>query len=42
MKTAICLIVRNEVRDIQEWIAHHALAGFDRSMPLSALCSANV
>jgi len=29
MKTAICLIVRNEVRDIQEWIAFHALAGFD-------------
>jgi glycosyltransferase involved in cell wall biosynthesis len=29
MKAAICLIVRNEVRDIREWIAHHALAGFD-------------
>ena len=29
MKTAICLIVRNEARDIQEWIAFHALAGFD-------------
>ncbi len=29
MKTAVCLIVRNEARDIREWIAHHALAGFD-------------
>ncbi len=29
MKSAICLIVRNEARDIQEWIAFHALAGFD-------------
>jgi len=29
MKIAVCLIVRNEVRDIDEWIAHHALAGFD-------------
>jgi len=29
MKTAICLIVRNDARDIQEWIAFHALAGFD-------------
>ena len=29
MKSAICLIVRNEVRDIVEWIAFHALAGFD-------------
>ena len=29
MKTAVCLIVRNEVRDIAEWIAFHALAGFD-------------
>jgi glycosyltransferase involved in cell wall biosynthesis len=29
MKIAACLIVRNEVRDIDEWIAHHALAGFD-------------
>ena len=29
MKSAICLIVRNEVRDIAEWIAFHALAGFD-------------
>jgi hypothetical protein len=29
MKSAVCLIVRNEARDINEWIAHHALAGFD-------------
>jgi len=29
MKSAICLIVRNERRDIAEWIAFHALAGFD-------------
>jgi glycosyltransferase involved in cell wall biosynthesis len=29
MKTAICLIVRNEARDIAEWIAFHALIGFD-------------
>ncbi len=29
MKTAVCMIVRNEARDIREWIAHHALAGFD-------------
>jgi glycosyltransferase involved in cell wall biosynthesis len=29
MKTAVCLIVRNEVRDVNEWIAFHALAGFD-------------
>ena len=29
MKTAICLIVRNEARDIAEWIAFHAVAGFD-------------
>jgi hypothetical protein len=29
MKSAICLIVRNEARDIAEWIAFHALAGFD-------------
>jgi glycosyltransferase involved in cell wall biosynthesis len=29
MKSAICLIVRNEVRDIAEWIAFHALLGFD-------------
>jgi glycosyltransferase involved in cell wall biosynthesis len=29
MKTAICLIVRNEARDIAEWIAFHALVGFD-------------
>ena len=29
MKSAICLIVRNEVRDIAEWIAFHALVGFD-------------
>jgi len=29
VKSAICMIVRNEARDIQEWIAFHALAGFD-------------
>ncbi len=29
MKSAICLIVRNEARDIAEWIAFHALVGFD-------------
>ena len=29
MKSAICLIVRNEARDIAEWIEFHALAGFD-------------
>ncbi len=29
MKSAVCLIVRNEVRDIAEWIAFHALVGFD-------------
>jgi glycosyltransferase involved in cell wall biosynthesis len=29
MKSAICLIVRNEARDIAEWIAYHALIGFD-------------
>jgi glycosyltransferase involved in cell wall biosynthesis len=29
VKSAICLIVRDEARDIQEWIAFHALAGFD-------------
>jgi glycosyltransferase involved in cell wall biosynthesis len=29
LKTAVCMIVRNEARDIQEWIAFHALAGFD-------------
>ncbi len=29
MKSAICLIVRNEVRDIAEWIAFHAMIGFD-------------
>jgi len=29
MKSAICLIVRDEARDIAEWIAFHALLGFD-------------
>ncbi len=29
MKSAVCLIVRNEARDIAEWIAFHAVAGFD-------------
>jgi glycosyltransferase involved in cell wall biosynthesis len=29
VKSAVCLIVRNEARDIAEWIAFHALAGFD-------------
>ncbi len=28
MKSAVCLIVRNEARDIAEWIAFHALLGF--------------
>jgi glycosyltransferase involved in cell wall biosynthesis len=32
MKSAVCLIVRNEVRDIQEWMAFHALAGFDTQL----------
>ena len=29
MKTAVCLVVRDEARNIEEWIAFHALAGFD-------------
>jgi glycosyltransferase involved in cell wall biosynthesis len=29
MKSAICMIVRDEARDIHEWIAFHARAGFD-------------
>lgn len=29
MKIAACLIVKDEARDIAEWIAFHALAGFD-------------
>ncbi len=29
MKSAICMIVRDEARDILEWIAFHALAGFN-------------
>ena len=29
MKSAICMIVRDEARDILEWIAFHARAGFD-------------
>jgi glycosyltransferase involved in cell wall biosynthesis len=29
MKSAICLIVRNEARDIAEWMAFHAAVGFD-------------
>ena len=29
MKSAICLIVRNEARDIAEWMAFHKVAGFD-------------
>jgi glycosyltransferase involved in cell wall biosynthesis len=29
MKSAVCLIVRNEARDIAEWMAFHAVAGFD-------------
>jgi len=29
VKSAVCLIVRDEARDILEWIAHHARAGFD-------------
>ena len=34
MRSAICLIVRDEVRDIAEWIAFHALAGFDTQIIL--------
>ena len=30
MKSAICLIARNEAPDIAEWLVHHALVGFDR------------
>ena len=29
MKIAVCLVVKDEARDIPEWIAYHALAGFD-------------
>jgi hypothetical protein len=29
MRIAACLIVRNEVRDIAEWLGYHAAAGFD-------------
>ncbi len=29
MKTAVCLIVRNEARDIGEWIIYHQVLGFD-------------
>ena len=29
MKSAVCLIVRNEVRDVAEWLAFHSLVGFD-------------
>jgi glycosyltransferase involved in cell wall biosynthesis len=29
MKSAVCLIVRNEARDIGEWIAYHGAIGFD-------------
>jgi glycosyltransferase involved in cell wall biosynthesis len=29
MKSAVCMIVRNEARDIAEWIGFHVLAGFD-------------
>jgi glycosyltransferase involved in cell wall biosynthesis len=29
MKSAVCLIVKNEERDIAEWMAFHALLGFD-------------
>jgi hypothetical protein len=29
MRIAVCLIVRNEVGDIAEWLAYHATAGFD-------------
>jgi hypothetical protein len=29
MRIAACLIVRNEVADIAEWLAYHATAGFD-------------
>ncbi|WP_428395666.1 glycosyltransferase family 2 protein [Lichenicoccus sp.] len=30
MSTAICLIVKNEVENIAEWVAHNTLIGFDR------------
>jgi glycosyltransferase involved in cell wall biosynthesis len=29
MRIAACLIVRNEARDIAEWLGYHAAAGFD-------------
>jgi glycosyltransferase involved in cell wall biosynthesis len=29
MKSAVCLVVRNEEHDIAEWIAYHALLGFN-------------
>ena len=29
MRTAVCLYVRDEARDIAEWIAFHSLVGFD-------------
>jgi len=34
MKSAVCLVVRNEARDIAEWIAFHALLGFDTQIIL--------
>ncbi len=30
MSVALCLIVKNEVENIAEWVAHHTLVGFDR------------
>lgn len=29
MSTAVCLIVKNEVENIAEWVAHNAILGFD-------------
>lgn len=32
MKSAVCLIVKDEVRDVAEWLAYHSLAGFDSAL----------
>ena len=29
MKSAVCMIVKNEARDVAEWIAYHLAVGFD-------------
>ncbi|MBE7209970.1 MAG: glycosyltransferase family 2 protein, partial [Gluconacetobacter diazotrophicus] len=29
MRSAVCLIVKNEAENIAEWVAHHSLIGFD-------------